>query len=179
MQKRGETETDFLLGSTKDKQSITSDWVKMQNLISGVQLKEVKNVMVRDGGYLTEIFRRDWNLGDTVVDQVFQRFMEPGAISGWHVHQKTTDRLFVSYGVIKIVLYDAREDSATFGSINEFCLGTPRPALVIIPPGIWHAVKNLSNNLSSLINLVDKAYLYEDPDHWRLPLNTDKIPYKF
>lgn len=30
-----------------------------------------------------------------------------------------------------------------------------------------------------LLNLADQAYRYEDPDHWRLPVNTDKIPYQF
>ena len=30
-----------------------------------------------------------------------------------------------------------------------------------------------------LLNLVNRAYQYEDPDHWRLPLGTDKIPYRF
>jgi dTDP-4-dehydrorhamnose 3,5-epimerase len=41
---------------------------------------------------------------------------------------------------------------------------------------VWHAVKNVAANASTLINVVDKAYNYEAPDHYRLPADTDKIP---
>jgi dTDP-4-dehydrorhamnose 3,5-epimerase len=27
--------------------------------------------------------------------------------------------------------------------------------------------------------MVDRAYTYEDPDHWRLPPDTREIPYRF
>jgi len=30
---------------------------------------------------------------------------------------------------------------------------------------------------SILVNLVDAAYSYDDPDHWRLPPDTPEIPY--
>ena len=35
--------------------------VPLQELIAGVQVKEVKNV-IKDNGYLTEIWREDWPL---------------------------------------------------------------------------------------------------------------------
>jgi dTDP-4-dehydrorhamnose 3,5-epimerase len=105
--------------------------------------------------------------------------MSPGSISAWHVHQFTTDRLFASQGLLRIVLYDARPDSSSYERINEFRFGDVRPALLIIPPGVWHGVQNISKTTAVLLNLVDQAYRYEDPDHWRLPLNTEKIPYQF
>jgi len=51
--------------------------------------------------------------------------------------------------------------------------------LVIVPPGVWRAVGNLADHVSLLLNLVDQAYKYEDPDHYRLPIDTELIPYKF
>jgi dTDP-4-dehydrorhamnose 3,5-epimerase len=75
------------------------------------------------------------------------------------------------------VLHDAREGSPTYGRINEFLFGSLRPALVVVPPGVWHGCQSISNERSSLVNLVDRAYRYEDPDQWRLPRNTPKIPY--
>jgi dTDP-4-dehydrorhamnose 3,5-epimerase len=54
-----------------------------------------------------------------------------------------------------------------------------RPALVTIPPRVWHAVRNLSSTPSMMLNLTDRAYSYEDPDHWRLPADTDRIPFRF
>jgi hypothetical protein len=78
----------MLDGATKDQQSITADWTVPQRLIDGVAVKEVRNVP-KDSGLLTEVFRRDWDLGDTTVDQVFQVTLFPGAISAWHTHRHT------------------------------------------------------------------------------------------
>jgi dTDP-4-dehydrorhamnose 3,5-epimerase len=50
---------------------------------------------------------------------------------------------------------------------------------VVVPPGVWHAVQNLAPETSTLLNLVDHAYDYEKPDHWRLPIGTPLIPYSF
>ena len=165
-------------GATKDKQSITADWVFTQDLIDGVKVREVKNAP-KANGLLTEIFRRDWALDEGIVDQVFQVTLFPGAVSAWHAHQLTTDRLFVNHGQITVVFYDAREGSSTYGRINEFLFGSLRPALIVVPPGVWHGCQNISNEVSSIVNLVDRAYRYEDPDHWRLPPDTPKIPYSF
>jgi dTDP-4-dehydrorhamnose 3,5-epimerase len=171
-------EQGWLEGAVKDRQSITSDWVPQQALIQGVRVKEIKNV-VNEQTVLTEIFRRDWELDAGPLEQVFQIRLTPGKISAWHAHQWTTDRFFISQGLIKIVLYDARQASDTHGQINELRFGTVRPALIIVPPGIWHGVQNLADEPSFLLNLVDCAYDYEDPDHWRLPWNTPVIPYSF
>lgn len=167
------------LGGRKDAASITSDWNSLQNPIEGVRVREVKNVLKSSGDVLCEIFRRDWLLDEGVVDQVFQSVIDPGNISAWHVHQQTTDRLFASQGLLRIVLYDARPDSPSHERINEYRFGAVRPALLIIPPGVWHGVQNISSTPALLLNLVDRAYCYEDPDHWRLPVETEKIPYRF
>lgn len=168
-----------LPGMEKDPQGITADWMSLQPEIDGVLTREVRNVAKPRGGMLTEVFRQDWNLDGGRIDQVFQNVLEPGQISGWHAHRDTTDRIFVNWGVIKIVLYDARETSRTHGLVNAFQFGLTRPALLVVPPGVWHAVQNVASTPSALLNLVDLAYQYEDPDHWRLPLETDLIPYRF
>lgn len=165
-------------GATKDRQSITSDWTPLIKLIDGVRVREVKNVPKRNG-VLTEVFRFDWNLDDGIVQQVFQTTLAPGALSAWHTHQYTTDRLFVSQGALTIVLFDAREKSPSHGCINELRFGALRPALVVVPPGVWHGVQNTGDAPGLILNLVDRAYQYENPDHWRLPPDTPKIPYSF
>lgn len=170
---------NIFLKAQKDSQSITADWVPVaSNFIDGVQIKEVKNVL-KNNGFLTEIYRSDWHLDDFPVGQIFQVSLYPGGLSAWHAHQYTTDRLFVNQGTIKVVLYDGREESPTFGQINEFRSGIERPMLIIVPPGVWHGVYNYGSSIASLLNIVDQAYVYEDPDHWRLPGDTSEIPYRF
>jgi dTDP-4-dehydrorhamnose 3,5-epimerase len=168
-----------VLRAVKDRQSVRADWQRLQDPIAGVRTREIKNVVLGSGSVLCEVFRREWRLDDTDVDQVFQTVFRPGNVSAWHVHRLTTDRLFVSLGVMKIVLYDGRPDSPTHGRVNEFCVGDVRPTLIIVPPGVFHGVQNISDTPSLLLNLVDRAYRYEDPDHWRVPLDTDAIPYRF
>jgi dTDP-4-dehydrorhamnose 3,5-epimerase len=165
-------------GAAKDRQSITSDWLPLGTRIEGVRVKEVKHVP-KNNGVLTEVFRGDWKLDEGVVQQVFQTTISPGGLSAWHVHQHTTDRLFVCLGLLKIVLFDGRESSPSRGWIDELRFGTERPALVIVPPGVWHGVQNIGTVEGLLLNLVDRAYCYEDPDHWRLPADSPKIPYTF
>ncbi len=169
----------FIEGAVKDRQNITADWLSLEQLIDGVKVREVKNVCKRQGGVLTEVFRSDWSLDDGIVDQIFQNMLAPGEVSGWHAHQLTTDRIFVNYGRLRIGLYDARSASTTFGKYNEMHFGTDRPALVLIPPGVWHAVQNNTSEPAALLNAVDRAYRYEDPDHWRLPIDTPQIPVRF
>ncbi len=167
----------YLRGSVQDQQSVTKDWESLQPLIEGVELLEMKSVL-KDNAYLTEIYREDWNL-KSGVRHVFQEVLNPYAITAWHLHEHTTDRLFVGMGALKIVLYDAREGSKTQGLLNVFRLGSFRPGLVVIPPGIWHGIMNIAVGPTLVINLTDQEYEYEGPDHWRLPLDTDQIPYRF
>jgi len=167
-----------LEGSIRDGQSITRDWQPLQSLIDGVQVREIRNV-AKDNGYLTEIWRDDWAIMPSTVAHVFQAMIEPRGISAWHVHRHATDRLFASHGLIKVVLFDARAGSSTERRLNVFRCGTVRPALIVIPPGVWHGVQNLGATPALLLNLPDRAYQYESPDHWRLPPDTDRIPYTF
>lgn len=168
-----------LKGNIKDKQSITSDWqLTSQQLIDGVRFREVKNV-VKVNGLLTEIFRDDWGLDDLGVDQVFQVVLNPRGISAWHAHAVTTDRLFVNYGAIRVVLYDSRPESPTNGLVNDFRLSLHRPGILVVPPKVWHGIKNESSEPALILNLVDKAYNYQDPDHWRVPADHPEIPFKF
>jgi len=166
-------------GIKKDKQSITSQWEFSEiELIHGVVVKRIKNV-IGNNGHLTEIWRKDWGLDSGEVNQVFQNVLQPNKISGWHAHEYTIDRIMVNWGTMKIVLADTRPDSPTNGMINEFQIGVLDPTIIIIPTKVFHAVQNIDHQPSALLNLVDTAYQYTDPDHWRIPLDSDQISYKF
>ena len=168
----------WLPGATRDRQSVTRDWQSQVDLIDGVLVKEVRNV-AKDNGFVTELWRDDWLPMGARVAQVFQAWIETGGISAWHAHQFATDRLFANRGLVKIALYDARAGSRTHGRVNVLRCGTTRPLLVVVPPGVWHGVQNLGSEPALLINMPDRAYQYESPDHWRLAQDTGEIPYSF
>ena len=167
----------LLEGARQDRQSITKEWIPFgQKTIDGVVMHEMRPV-ITGYGYLIEMFRSEWSPENTKVDQVFMSCLSPGAISAWHAHGETVDRLFVASGRARIVLYDGREGSPTYGTLNEFRLGPVRPAVLIVPPRVWHGVQNAGAEPVVLINAVDRAYQYEDPDHWRVAPDSPTIPY--
>lgn len=169
---------DWMLQGVKDPQLVKPDWQPSDPVpIDGVRIKAMANVLA-DNGCLTEIWRRDWGLDDLPVAQVFQKLLGVGGVSAWHAHRHTTDRLFIGLGRAKVVLYDGRVDSPTRGALAEYRLGVERPALLLVPPGVWHGVKALNGRPALIINVVDRAYDYEDPDHWRLPADSPDIPYR-
>src|SRR4051812_20639683 len=108
----------MLRGAQKDSQQISEDWHKVGETIEGVSVHEVRHVP-RDHGVLTEVFRPQWDPSGLPVVQIYQSRLFAGALGAWSCHQRTTDRLFVSQGFVKIVLYDARDDSKTRGSFME------------------------------------------------------------
>lgn len=168
-----------LSGASPDPQSTNASWDLVgRPVIEGVVVREVRNVL-KGNGMVTELFRTDWFDESVLIDQVFQGVLEAHCVSAWHAHAQTIDRLFVNLGTMRVVLYDARRESPTFGTVSELVIGVHRPALVVIPPQVWHGVQNLLNRPSAIVNMPDHAYRYETPDHWRLPFDTDQIPYTF
>lgn len=169
----------LLGGATKDGQSVTADWQPVnRRLIDGVLVREARSVPKRSG-LVTELLRSDWFDEPCAVGQVFVVHLYPGGISAWHAHQETTDRLTVVVGAITLVLYDARADSPTFGLINEFSLAAERPTTVVVPPRVWHGIHNPSPATSLVANMPDRPYQYSDPDHWRVPLDSPDVPYRW
>jgi len=48
-----------------------------------------------------------------------------------------------------------------------------------VPPGIWHANHNIGTKDVIVVNCPTTPYDHENPDKYRLPLDTDLIPYRF
>ena len=58
-------------------------------------------------------------------------------------------------------------------------MGDARPALVILPTGVWHGLQNLGTGDALVVNFPTLPYDYDDPDHYRLPFDTPDIPYRW
>jgi len=170
---------NWLFSGTPDSQMVNPDWDFVhQPQIDGVMVREVKHV-ITGNGFLTEVFRTDWNLPGNKIDQIFARRLEPGTVSAWHCHGVTTDRLFCVAGRVLMAFYDGRADSATAKTLLQLRAGVERPTLVVVPSGVWHGVKNIGSEAAIVLNAVDEAYAYEQPDHWRLPAANPHIPFDF
>jgi len=162
----------------KDSCSIDAAGNLLRKLPFGVKLRP--SVTIPDArGTVCEIFSQLWDFSDEPVPYAYQVSIRPGQIKGWVVHRLQADRIFHSRGVTKWVLFDDRTDSPTYRMLSEIFLSEENRALMYIPAGVYHAVQNIGNQDSYFVNLPSLPYNHSDPDKYRLPLNTELIPYKF
>ena len=168
----------MLEGAKKDKGHVNPNWEFKYDLIDGVRLKDVRNIVTKNG-ITRELYRPDWKLTEGTVQHMIHVTLNGKAVSAWHMHEIQTDHIFVLQGHVMLALFDDREKSPTRGKVNSFNLSPMRPTLIRIPPGVWHGLANMDQTQCSFINFFDRPYEYETPDEWRLPWNTDKIPFKF
>jgi len=164
-------------GGKKDVQSTTRTWERVGPTIEGVTLKRTRHIVTANS-LTTETFRSDWPETGAPIGHVIHVAMDPGRLSAWHTHRRQTDSIFVLSGRLLLVLYDNREGSPTHGNIMSLRLDEKDPMLVRIPPLVWHGVKALLG-AASFLNIISHPYNYEDPDEWRLPPDTDQIPFDF
>lgn len=164
-------------GLTKDAQTVTPDGQSVAQLIEGVAIRPV-TTQLDDRGSICEIYDPAWDAGGEPIVYVYQSTVRPGRVKGWVVHLEQDDRLFVSQGSAKVVLYDGRSGSRTQGMINELYFGQERRALLRIPRGVFHAVRNIGQGELLFINVPTRRYDHTDPDKYRLPVDTEEIPYQ-
>lgn len=144
-------------------------------MIYGVIIKQLR-VIPDERGRLMEIFRADDNFFEK-FGQVYMTSAYPGVVKGWHYHKVQSDNMAVVKGMMKIVLYDGRQESSTFGEINEIFAGVHNPVLVHIPPFVYHGFKCISEKEAIVINVPTEVYNYREPDEFRLPAHESGIPY--
>ena len=143
-------------------------------MIEGVKTKSLR-VLPDERGWLTEILRSDEEIFEK-FGQVYATAAYPDVVKAWHMHKKQADNMVCIKGSVKLVLYDSRKGSKTKGEINEFTIGEKNPLLVKVPPEVWHGFKAIGET-AVIVNVPTALYDYKNPDEYRLPPDTDKIPY--
>ncbi len=144
-------------------------------MIDGVKIKKLR-VIPDERGRLMEILRSDDEFF-TQFGQVYMTTAYPGVVKAWHYHKVQSDNMAVIRGMMKIVLYDSRRESKTFGEVNEFFAGEHNPVLIHIPPLVFHGFKCISTEEAVVINVPTEAYRYREPDEYRVDPHTKDIPY--
>jgi dTDP-4-dehydrorhamnose 3,5-epimerase len=165
------------------KQSAVNEQGKLKlTPIHDLVFRPVRPVPHEDG-HLTEVARASWDILSGPVVQVHLTTTLAGRHRAWGLHQRSTDRLFVVSGLVKIAVFDGRLDSPTYGRVNEFIVSDKNPGLLIIPPNLYHGWKNIGTNEAIIINMPTSMYDYEAPDALDLPWDSEAaariIPYRF
>jgi dTDP-4-dehydrorhamnose 3,5-epimerase len=162
----------------QDVQTVTFDGEPVQKLIHGVVIRNAVT-QIDDRGTLCEILRPDWDFHPAPLSYVYQFMIRPGKIKGWHVHHQHDDRIFISQGTVKVVLYDDRPDSPTYKTINVIHRTDLQRSIMTIPAFVFHAHQNIGSTDALMISMPTRLYNHESPDVYRYPIDNDYIPYKF
>jgi dTDP-4-dehydrorhamnose 3,5-epimerase len=162
----------------KDVQSVSSNGTRIAPLIDGIVIRSAITHS-DERGTVSEIYSLSWGVHPNPIVHIYQVSIRPGKVKGWALHYKHDDRLYLLQGTVKFVFYDEREESPTCKMLNEVVISDYHRSLIIIPRGVFHALQNIGNNDAILVSVPTEAYDYEDPDVYRLPVDTDLIPYKF
>jgi dTDP-4-dehydrorhamnose 3,5-epimerase len=144
-------------------------------MIDGVIVTPRKPI-ADERGRLMECFRSD-EPDFEQFGQVYVTTAYPGVVKAWHYHKKQTDNFICVHGMLKVVLYDSRENSPTRGEVNEFFMGLHHPIRLRIPRGVLHGFKCISEQEAVLINVPTECYNYKQPDEFRMPANDPSVPY--
>ena len=98
-------------------------------------------------------------------DPHFEKFGEiyfsvayPGVIKGWHLHTKQTQFYAVISGMIKLVLFDERNDSKTKGELMEIFTGEDNYQLIRIPVGVVNGYKTIGTKPAIVANCATEPH---------------------
>ena len=163
---------------TKDTQTVSEQGQPLTQMISGV-IVDRRPLQEDERGELQEIYNPAWGLHSDPLVYAYFVGIRPGQVKGWVVHRFQDDRLFILRGVLRVALFDDRPESATYRMLNVFVMSERKRGLLIIPRGVFHALKNIGSYDANFINLPTKAYDHKDPDKYRLPIKNDHIPFAF
>lgn len=163
---------------TQDVQTVTPDGLPVGPVIQGVQFAAAVT-QADERGTLCEISSLATAVHPAPLVYVYQFTIRPGKVKGWHIHHLHDDRIFLSQGSVKVVLYDARPDSPTYQMVNEIYRAEHHRTLMVIPAMVYHAHQNVGNSDALFISMPTRAYNHVSPDVFRLPLENETIPYRF
>ncbi|HAG10160.1 MAG TPA: dTDP-4-dehydrorhamnose 3,5-epimerase [Desulfotomaculum sp.] len=142
-------------------------------MIEGVQVIPLRKIPDERGAVM-HMLRAD--------DPHFEQFGEiyfsvvyPWAIKAWHLHKKMTLNYAVVSGMIKLVLYDSRENSVTKGSVQELFVGEDNYVLVKIPPLIYNGFKGIGIKQAIVANCA--SHPHDPGEILRISPFAKEIPY--
>ena len=162
----------------RDTATVTSDGEPLEPVPHGVSFRDVPT-HVDERGSVVELYDPRWGWHPEPLVFAYSFTVRPGFVKGWGLHKEHDDRYLLLQGELEVVLYDERPDSPTSGLLSRTVLSEYRRRLMSIPAGVWHADHNLGDRDAVVINFPTIQYDHANPDKYRLPLDNDRIPFRF
>jgi dTDP-4-dehydrorhamnose 3,5-epimerase len=110
-------------------------------------------------GWLCELFRHDELPAEFHPVMAYISATEGGVARGPHEHVDQADCFcFIGPSSFKVYLWDNRPKSKTYNTKQTDIVGIDKPMLLIIPPGVAHAYKNVGNEPGIVFNCPNRMY---------------------
>lgn len=148
---------------------------KIQPLIVGVQAHDL--LQVRDERGMVARMVRNTDPWFSGFGEIYFSTIYPKAVKAWRKHTKMTVNYACIEGAVKIVLYDDRKNSKTYGEFNEFHLSPNNYKLLVLAPGIWSGFVGLGRKPSIIANCA--SIVHDDSEVERIPYNSNQIMYNW
>ncbi|MDD2807043.1 MAG: dTDP-4-dehydrorhamnose 3,5-epimerase family protein [Patescibacteria group bacterium] len=124
-------------------------------MINGVVIKKIAK-FTDHRGWLAEAYRNDETDFKPVMTYISET--KSGVVRGPHEHQGQSDFFIFIVGQFRLYLWDNRQGADNYRVLETYDVGGDNPCSVIIPPGVVHAYKCLSESGGITINLPDALY---------------------
>lgn len=125
-------------------------------MIEGVVIQKLKQI-IDERGKVMHMLRSDFPLF-TNFGEIYFSVVNSGAVKAWKKHLKMTQHFAVPVGMIRLVIYDGREGSSSFGKIETLEIGEDNYCLVRIPRLLWYGFKGLSSYPALIANCTDMPH---------------------
>src|SRR5258708_37014668 len=125
-------------------------------MIHGVRIEPLTKI-ADERGAIFHILRQS-DIPREKIGEVYCSKIYPQVIKGWHRHKKMQLRYVVTFGMIKLVLYDDRKNSPTYGELQVIFLGDEHYSRVTIPPMVWNGFKGIGVQPALVINCASLAH---------------------
>jgi len=106
-----------------------------------------------------ELFRSDEVDSAVFPAMGYLSVTHPGVARGPHEHREQTDTFCFLSGRYELTIWENRTGRARVKEV--FDLGEAEPALVVIPPGVVHAYRNVGDSEAYVLNFPNRLYAGE------------------
>jgi len=147
----------------------------MSKNIKGVEITPLK-IISDDRGSVMHMMRSDSKIfkefGEIYFSTIFNN-----KIKAWHLHKEATLNYACVYGKVKLVLFDERKHSETYGVYQELFLSIENYSLITIPPNIWNGFKGLNKGHSIVANCLNLPH--NEKEMIRSDINDKRFNYEW
>lgn len=144
-------------------------------MIDGVVIKQLKKISDERGCVMHMLRSDDPLFGQ--FGEIYFSVVNPGIVKAWKKHKKMTQHFAVPKGEIRLVIYDDRPGSESYGKIKVIDVGENNYCLVKIPPLVWYGFKGISSEPAMIANCTDLPH--EPEETIKLDPCANEIPYNW